>query len=175
MSTQAPSRRAPEPVDPAADPPSPGSGDARLRIGEVAKQAGVSTRTLRYYQEVGLLEPSGRSPGGDRRYSDADIARLDRVLELRDVMGFDLDRIRTIITAEDRIAELKSEVRAGVSKKRRREIVHEAIELNHQQRAVVAEKLELLSGFADDLAAKAARYRTLAEELGVDPPKSATD
>ena len=65
-------------------------GDARFRIGEVAKQAGVSPRTLRYYQELGMLDPAGRSPGGSRRYSSRDVARLTRILELRDVMGFDL-------------------------------------------------------------------------------------
>lgn len=144
---------------------------ARLRIGEVAKEAGVSTRTLRYYQEVGLLEPSGRSPGGDRRYAETDITRLDRILELRNVMGFDLDRIRAVLTAEDRINEMRSEVRAGVSKKRRQEILREALELNHRQRELVAEKLELLRSFATDLEATADRYRVIATELDmqVDP------
>ncbi len=144
--------------------------EARLRIGEAAKQFGVSTRTLRYYEEVGLLEPSGRSPGGDRRYSDADVARLRRILEIRDAMGFDLERIRAILCADDRIAELKSEVKAGVSKKRRRELLHEAMVLNRRQRQLVEEKLQLLSSFADDLDAKADRYRALARELGVDDP-----
>src|SRR5579885_3137210 len=104
------------------------------RIGAVAKGANVSTRTLRYYEEVGLLEPSGRTPGGDRRYSDDDIGRLERILELRDVMGFDLDSIRDVLTADDRILQLRSEAQAGVSIARRREILQEAIELNRRQR-----------------------------------------
>ena len=62
-----------------------GGGDAEFRIGEVAQRAGVTTRTLRYYQELGLLSPSGASPGGSRRYSEADVNRLLRILELRNV------------------------------------------------------------------------------------------
>ena len=54
--------------------------ESTYRIGEVAERFGVSTRTLRYYEEVGLIVPSGKSPGGSRRYSDADITRIERVI-----------------------------------------------------------------------------------------------
>ena len=144
--------------------------EARFRIGEVAEQAGVSPRTLRYYQELGLLDPAGLSPGGSRRYSAKDVARLRRILELRDVMGFDLDRINTILHAEDRLAELRDEVRAGVSLERRRDVVVEAITLNDRMREQVREKLDVLQSFLAELEAKAARYRQIAAELDVDVP-----
>ena len=146
------------------------TGEPRFRIGEVAEQAGVSTRTLRYYQELGLLDPAGHSPGGSRRYSTSDVARLRRILELRDVMGFDLERISTILHAEDRLAELRQEVRAGVSPDRRREVVSEAITLNNAMRRQVHEKLEMLQSFLDELETKAARYRQIASELDLDVP-----
>src|SRR5712692_9572635 len=92
---------------------------ARYRIGEVAARARVTTRTLRYYQECGLLDPAGRSPGGGRRYSEADVTRLLRIIELRDIMGFDLERIGEILRAEDRLAELRAEARRGASERRR--------------------------------------------------------
>ena len=145
-------------------------GEARFRIGEVAEQAGVSTRTLRYYQELGLLDPAGHSPGGSRRYSTGDVARLRRILELRDVMGFDLERISTILHAEDRLAELREEVRAGVSPDRRREVVSEAITLNNAMRRQVHEKLDVLQSFLDELETKAAKYRQIASELDLDVP-----
>jgi DNA-binding transcriptional MerR regulator len=85
------------------------------RIGEVAARAGVTTRTLRYYQELGLLVPSGRSPGGNRRYSESDVARLLRIIELRTDMGLDLERIRLILQAEDRPAELRAEEARGAT------------------------------------------------------------
>ena len=49
--------------------------DLGLRIGDVAARAGVSTRTLRYYDERGLLRPSGRTLGGERRYEASDLRR----------------------------------------------------------------------------------------------------
>jgi len=145
--------------------------DARLRIGEVATQAGVTTRTLRYYQELGLLSPSGSSPGGSRRYSQADVNRLRRILELRNVMGFDLDRIATILAAEDRLAELREVVRRGVSREERQEIVREAIALNARMRQQVHDKQAELATFLAELETKAARYREAAAEIGLDVPE----
>ena len=143
---------------------------ASLRIGEVAAQAGVSTRTLRYYQELGMLAP-GHTAGGTRSYSPTDVARLRRILELRDVMGFDLDRIRTIVDAEDRLAELRDEVLAGVTLERRRDVVIEAITLNDRMREQVHQKLAVLEAFLAELEAKAALYRQKAADLHVDVPR----
>ena len=143
-----------------------------LGIGEVASQAGVTTRTLRYYQELGLLAP-GHSPGGSRRYTDADAARLRRIIELRDVMGFDLDRIREILGAEDRLAELKAEARRGISEARRREILSEAMAINARMREQVRQKRAILDGFLAELEAKDALYASVAEELGLTLPDRA--
>ena len=140
-------------------------GDARFRIGEVAKQAGVSPRTLRYYQELGMLDPAGRSPGGSRRYSARDVGRLTRILELRDVMGLDLERINAILHAEDRLAELREEVSAGVSPARYRDAVAEAITINNGMREQVETKLAVLQTFLAELEQKAARYRQIAADL----------
>ena len=142
----------------------------RYRIGEVAAQAGVSTRTLRYYQELGLLDPAGASPGGSRRYSAQDVARLERILELRSVMGFDLDRIGPILAAEDRLEELRAEFRRGVSRKRHKEVVAEAMAINQGMRRQVDEKIGILRSFLAELEAKAARYRDVAAELGMALP-----
>jgi DNA-binding transcriptional MerR regulator len=142
-----------------------------LSIGAAARRFDVSTRTLRYYQEIGLLDPSGASPGGNRRYSEEDLARIERILELRNVMGFDLDRIGDILSAEDRLQDLKREVRAGVSKKRRGEILREAADINSRLQNQVAEKAEILAGFAAELRATRARYEALADELGIELPR----
>ena len=142
----------------------------RHRIGEVAAQAGVSTRTLRYYQELGLLDPAGASPGGSRRYSDRDVARLKRILELRNVMGFDLERIGPILAAEDRLDELRAEFHRGVTRKRHKEVVAEAMAINQGMRRQVEEKDGILHSFLAELEAKADRYRTVAAELGMKLP-----
>ena len=73
---------------------SPSETRRDLRIGQAAAIVGVSTRTLRYYEELGLLHPSSRSPGGGRRYCEEDLARLLRIRELQSLMGFNLRDIQ---------------------------------------------------------------------------------
>jgi DNA-binding transcriptional MerR regulator len=143
--------------------------EPRFGIGEVAQRAGVSTRTLRYYQELGLLDPTRSNPGGRRRYCARDVVRLSRILELRDVMGFDLDRINAILHAEDRLAALREEVIAGVSLERRKDVIIEAITINNGMRKQVGEKLEAMNSFLTELEAKATMYRQIARDLNIEP------
>src|SRR3712207_8077721 len=71
-----------------------------MKIGEVCERVGLSLRTVRYYEEVGLLMPSDRSPGGFRLYSEADVARL-RVLKGMKPAGFSLEEIRELMELLD--------------------------------------------------------------------------
>jgi DNA-binding transcriptional MerR regulator len=128
-------------------------------IGKAAKATGVSTRTLRYYEELGLVSPSGHSPGGARRYSDGDVARVRRIRELQQLVGFNLDEIRTIITAEDRLEQLRTEFRSSRSPLREKQLVAEAIEINDRLREDMRTKLARLETFLADLDARAALYR----------------
>jgi DNA-binding transcriptional MerR regulator len=142
--------------------------EARYRIGEIAEDLGVSTRTLRYYEELGLLTPSAYSKGGSRRYVEADRQRILRIRELQAIMGFNLEEIREILHADDRLSELSTEYRKGVSPKRQRAIVLEAARLNARTQEQVIAKMAILQAFQDELEAKAARYKEVGEELGVD-------
>ena len=138
-----------------------------LRIGEAAARAGVSTRTLRYYQELGLLEPTGRTAGGARRYSEEDVAIVLRIRELQHVMGMDLDEIRVIVAADVRLQRLREEYRSGrTDARRRRQIVLEAIEINDALREQVRSRLKRTRSFLADLERNAERYRDVLEELG---------
>lgn len=128
----------------------------------------MTTRTLRYYQEVGLLQPSGATPGGNRLYSAADVERLRRILELRDVLGFDLERIRLFLGSEDRLAELRAEAERGPSTVRRGEMVTEAFQLNQLMQTEIAQRQGVLTGVLAELRAKAARYHEIADEIGLD-------
>ncbi|AWZ07477.1 MULTISPECIES: MerR family transcriptional regulator [unclassified Streptomyces] len=65
-------------------------------VGQVAGFAGVTVRTLHHYDEIGLLSPSGRSGAGHRRYDDADLDRLQRVLFYRE-LGFPLDEVMVLL------------------------------------------------------------------------------
>jgi DNA-binding transcriptional MerR regulator len=137
-----------------------------LRIGEVARQAGVSTRTVRYYEQLGLLEGVSRTAGGTRCYTKHDVQVLVRIRELQAVMGFDLDQIRTILEAERRMDELRAEWQIGDGR-RQEQLLREAMAINARLRAEVSAKRAQLDGFLHDLEAKAARYREVAAERGV--------
>lgn len=71
-----------------------------LKIGEVCERVELSLRTVRYYEEVGLLTPSDRSPGGFRLYSEADVARLE-VLKGMKPLGLTLEEIRELMEMLD--------------------------------------------------------------------------
>src|SRR5947209_20616681 len=78
-------------------------GPARpLRIGEVASRLGTTTRTIRYYEEIGLLAGSdGRSARAQRLYSEPEVERIAEILRLKDLLGLSLDAGRGILEAED--------------------------------------------------------------------------
>ena len=145
-----------------------GVSNTAMRIGEVAERVGVTTRTLRYYEEVGLVTPSSHSTGGSRRYSEADYARVLRIRELQAVMGFNLDEIRELLDSGDRIDKLRAEYRAGVSPRRTAEIVQEASRLNAGTQEQVIAKIGGLQLYLDELQANANKYATFARQNGID-------
>jgi DNA-binding transcriptional MerR regulator len=67
-----------------------------MHIGQMAQQAGTTTRTVRFYEEMGLIEPEARSPGGFRCYSDRQLTRLQMILSLKR-FEFDLEHIKRIM------------------------------------------------------------------------------
>jgi MerR family copper efflux transcriptional regulator len=72
------------------------------QIGEVAEMVGLSLRTIRHYEEVGLVPPSGRTAGGFRLYTDSDVERL-RLVKLMKPLGFTLDEMRELLELQDRL------------------------------------------------------------------------
>jgi DNA-binding transcriptional MerR regulator len=74
------------------------------QIGEVAEAVGLSLRTIRHYEEVGLVPPSGRSAGGFRLYTDGDIERLGLVKQMKP-LDFSLDEMRELLELRDRLAD----------------------------------------------------------------------
>ncbi|HEY6532648.1 MAG TPA: MerR family transcriptional regulator [Acidimicrobiales bacterium] len=73
------------------------------QIGEVAEIVGLSLRTIRHYDEVGVVPPSGRSTGGFRLYTEADIDRLRLVKHMKP-LEFTLEQMKELLQARDRLA-----------------------------------------------------------------------
>ena len=91
-----------------------------------------------------------------------------RIRELQAIMGFNLDEIREILHADDRLAELRTEYRKGVSPKRHRAILIEAARLNARTQEQVLAKIAILEAFQHELETSAKRYRGVAKDVGID-------
>lgn len=120
-----------------------------FQIGEVAERTGLSIRTIRHYEEVGLVTPSARSSGRFRLYSPADVARLTTVCHMKP-LGFTLDQMRSLLLALDAMEKGAPSTEGGADP---REVVEQfhAEAVTRVERA--REQLHRTEGFAEDLAA----------------------
>jgi DNA-binding transcriptional MerR regulator len=167
-------RRAdPAPADPSdVAPRPPGDGpEPGLRISDAASRVGVSARTLRYYDELGLLCPSLYTAGGERRYRDTDIVQLQRILELREALGMNLEEIKGFLESEQRLDEVRAAYRAEqeidteTARLQRQALLEEALALNESLKEQLNAKLARMDAFRATLARNADRCRELLAEL----------
>ena len=148
---------------------SPSVTDARpddsaqlLSIGEASERAGVSPRALRYYQQIGLITPSACTPGGLRRYSEENLSRVERIRELQNLLGFNLDEIAAVLHNEDRLAEMRITYHdARTDEDERQSILDECLSLQLELRTTVETKRVAISEFLADLDARIRRIELL--------------
>ncbi len=145
--------------------------DRGISISDAARAAGVSPRTLRYYEELGLLSPSLHTRGGQRRYTQDDLMQLSRILELREVLGMNLDEIRDFLSFQNRLEELRATYRAtkySTTKRARAEqkaTLLEALTLNESLAEQINAKLARMDSFRAKIAGDAQRCRELLAAL----------
>ncbi len=117
-----------------------------LRIGDVARLAGTTPRTIRYYEEIGLLPQAPSRPSGRHRlYTQAEVNRLQEVMRLKSLLGVSLEELKTLLSAEEARAQVRAQLREDVQPERERELLSEA--LGHIER-----QLELVRRRACELA-----------------------
>ncbi len=140
-----------------------GAGSQRLLgIGAAAQRLGVSERALRYYQQIGLIVPASTTPGGLRRYSESDVARVERIMELKTLLGLNLDEVALVLRNEDRIAQIRQTYQdERTTAEERRQLTCECLTLHEGLRATVEAKRAALDAFLADLDARITRARTL--------------
>jgi DNA-binding transcriptional MerR regulator len=144
-----------------------------LGIGAAAERAGVSQRALRYYQQLGLITPCACTPGGMRRYSEDDLARVARIRQLQDLLGLNLDEIAVVLRREDRLAEIRLAFHEeGTSPAERLALVREGLELQQDLRATVEAKRLRIESFLADLDARISKTRSFYEQMAVTPEGS---
>jgi DNA-binding transcriptional MerR regulator len=137
-----------------------------LRIGEVAERTGTTVRTIRYYEEIGLL-PSGESrvKGKHRVYTEADVERLLELRRLRDLLGLSLDELNVLIEAEEARAALRRQWHETDAPRARRRILDQALEHVATQLELVRKRKGELTRLEDELAAKQRQLRARRREL----------
>ncbi len=129
-----------------------------MRIGDVAKAAGTTTRTVRYYEEIGLLPRADEREAGQHRvYTAADLERLRELLRLRDLLGVSLEELRELVEAEDARAALRTEFRASEDPGRRQEILEEALPLVDRQLELIRRRQRELEKLEGELSARRRR------------------
>ena len=129
------------------------AGPRLLRINEVGAELGLTTRAIRYYEEIGLLEPAARSDGAYRLFDDSDLERLRFIKNLRDDAGFSLGQIRQLLEDEAARERNRERLRHTSDPAERRVYLGEAL-------TRVQRQIDLLEAKADRLAAMIEEART---------------
>ena len=131
-----------------------------LRIGEVAERLGTTTRTIRYYEEIGLLGGGDREAGRHRTYEEADVDRLRDALRFKQLLGLSLDELKTLLEAEEARAALRTEWREhNPDERRRREILEQALGHLERQLELVRRRRREIDALEAELAAKRTKIR----------------
>ncbi|HWE32175.1 MAG TPA: MerR family transcriptional regulator [Solirubrobacteraceae bacterium] len=127
----------------------------KLRIGEVAELTGTTPRTIRYYEEIGLLPGAGdRVQGQHRCYTPADVERITEIVRLRDLLGLSLDQLSQLLEAETARAELRREYHATEDRETRKQILTQSLSHIATQLGLVRGRLEELTQLEGELVEK---------------------
>jgi DNA-binding transcriptional MerR regulator len=125
--------------------------EARYQIGEVAERTGVTQRTLRFYEEKGLLPPPERMDGGFRLYSEADVERITSIRSMQSLLGLTLAEIKEMVEAEELRAQMRATFRPDRELPARKERIEVIIDSIRRQLAIVETKLDALATMRAEL------------------------
>ena len=126
-----------------------------MQIGEVAERTGLSLRTIRYYEEMGLVTPSGRSPGGFRLYTDDDVARFTVIKRMKP-LDFALEEMREVLGVLDALACTAEDDPARAALLDRLVMFREAVD---ERISSLQAQLEVARSFGEELAEEIRRHR----------------
>jgi MerR family transcriptional regulator, repressor of the yfmOP operon len=137
-----------------------------LRIGELAELTGTTPRTIRYYEEIGLLAGGDREQGKHRAYTDEDVERVREIVRLRDLLGLSLEQLSKLLEAETARAELRRELQLTDDPAEQRRILQEAGGYIATQLELVRGRQAELEKLERELTEKQKKVRRRLRELG---------
>ncbi len=136
-----------------------------LQIGEVAQRTGVTQRTLRFYEEKGLLRPPSRMDGGFRLYSEEDVKRVEHIRRLQDLLGISLADIKEMVDADEVLRELRSQYRPESAIAEKRKQLEKATAVTEAQFAIVKQKTEQMREMETQLEERLRLFTRWKQEL----------
>ena len=136
-----------------------------MRIGAVAERTRVTPRTIRYYEEIGLLPCTERRKGEHREYGENDVERLQELTRLRDLLGLSLDELKQLVEAEEARAAIRRRLQEDISDDERLRLLDEALPHVERQLELVRRRQEELAGLEQELTAKRKRIHSRRREL----------
>ena len=136
-----------------------------LRIQQVAADVGLTTRSIRYYEELGLLKPAARSEGSYRLYDDDDLERLRFIKGLRDDAGFSLAEIGQLLEDEAARARNRERFRSTNDPDERTAIVKDAFVRIDRQIAILRDKIGRLETMVTEAEGRRAHLEAHREEI----------
>jgi MerR family transcriptional regulator, repressor of the yfmOP operon len=144
------------------------SEERRFRIGDLAKLTSTTPRTIRYYEEIGLLasdEP--REPGAHRTYGEEDLERLQELLRLRELLGVSLEELGELAAAETARASLRREWQEGIEDPvRQRQVLEQSLGHIENQLKLVRHRRDEIDALRGELETKRRRVRDRLRALG---------
>ena len=140
--------------------------ERRLRIGELAELTGTTPRTIRYYEEIGLLPASEEREQGKRRlYAESDVERLQELIRLRDLLNLSLDELGQLVAAEAARAEIRREFAETEDADERRRLLDQALKHICTQLKLVRGRKQELERLERELVARQRRVRGRLREI----------
>lgn len=136
-----------------------------LKIDEVAKQCGLSKRTIRYYEEIGLMEAPPRSTGGTRLYTQAHVDFLKKITAIKDVLGFSLQELHHFLNLRENFEKERADYSRDMDPSAQIEKLKEILKAVDEQIYVIEEKVKKIFKVQEELVAARERARARLETL----------
>lgn len=118
-----------------------------MKIDQMAKRSGLTKRTIRFYEEIGLLSSPKRTEGGVRLYSEDDLEELERVISAKEVLGFSLQELQQFMETGKHLEMNKEGYLLSLDKRERKEKLEDIQRMLNEQMRMIDEKIEKFQSF----------------------------
>ncbi|MCQ6562717.1 MerR family transcriptional regulator [Paenibacillus mendelii] len=138
---------------------------ATYKIEEAAAKTGLTKRTIRYYEELGLIETLDRTEGGMRIYTEEDIERLNKIVLAKEVLGFSLVELQQFVQMNETIDHYRHSVRSSEDQAERLQNLTEIGEVFSKEIEMIESKMKRMETFKEELLSLSGRVQEAIHKL----------